>query len=166
MSHTSNRLFCFFSRAFRSIIFSSRCFDWVRKLVGLVVFPFLVLLCVSAVQAQTQVTNTAAISPPVSVTNTNSAPSCLAGVCTAADMDTVSPSHPTVSKFFPPLPSASVERLYLPFQFLITMRWHLLLWRRHLQIFIRLAWLMHCHHLSLLLVVLLVLLLLLPIRAL
>ena len=63
-------------------------------------FLFLVLLCVSAVQAQTQVTNTAVISPPLSVTNTNSAPSCSAGICTAVDMDTVSPSRPTISKAF------------------------------------------------------------------
>jgi uncharacterized repeat protein (TIGR01451 family) len=68
----------------------------------LLLFPFLFLFAAFAVQAQTQVTNTAIISPPASVTNTNSSPSCTAGTCTAADMDTLSPSSPVVSKTFSP----------------------------------------------------------------
>lgn len=55
-----------------------------------------------AALAQTQVTNTASISPPLGVTNTNSAAGCTAGTCTAADIDTVSASLPTVSKTFSP----------------------------------------------------------------
>ena len=49
---------------------------------------------------QTQVTNTAVISPPPSVTNTNSDVSCSGGVCSAADSDSVTPSRPLVSKNF------------------------------------------------------------------
>lgn len=55
-----------------------------------------------AALAQTQVTNTASISPPLGVTNTNSAAGCAAGTCTAADIDTVTASLPTVSKTFSP----------------------------------------------------------------
>ena len=52
--------------------------------------------------AQTQITNTASITPPLNVTNTNTAPGCVAGTCTAADSDTVTASLPTVSKTFSP----------------------------------------------------------------
>jgi uncharacterized repeat protein (TIGR01451 family) len=52
--------------------------------------------------AQTQITNTASITPPLNVTNTNTAPGCVAGTCTAADGDTVTASLPTVSKTFSP----------------------------------------------------------------
>jgi uncharacterized repeat protein (TIGR01451 family) len=52
--------------------------------------------------AQTQITNTASITPPINVTNTNTAPGCVAGTCTAADVDTVTASLPTVSKTFSP----------------------------------------------------------------
>jgi uncharacterized repeat protein (TIGR01451 family) len=52
--------------------------------------------------AQTQITNTASITPPLGVTNTNSAVTCVAGTCTAADVDTVTPSLPTVTKTFSP----------------------------------------------------------------
>ncbi|RYX96494.1 MAG: DUF11 domain-containing protein [Comamonadaceae bacterium] len=56
----------------------------------------------SAAVAQTQITNTASITPPVSVTNTNPSVSCTAGVCSASDIDTVTPSSPIVSKTFTP----------------------------------------------------------------
>lgn len=52
--------------------------------------------------AQTSITNTASITPPLGVTNTNSALGCVAGTCTAADNDTVTPSVPTVAKVFTP----------------------------------------------------------------
>ena len=52
--------------------------------------------------AQTQITNTASITPPLNVTNTNTAPGCVAGTCTAADSDTVTASLPTVAKTFSP----------------------------------------------------------------
>jgi uncharacterized repeat protein (TIGR01451 family) len=52
--------------------------------------------------AQTQITNTASITPPLGVTNTNTAVGCAAGTCTAADSDTVTASVPTVSKTFTP----------------------------------------------------------------
>ena len=56
------------------------------------------VFCAFSAQGQTQVTNTAVVSPPVSVTNTGAG--CTGGTCTAADIDTVSPSLPTVSKSF------------------------------------------------------------------
>jgi uncharacterized repeat protein (TIGR01451 family) len=52
--------------------------------------------------AQTQITNTASITPPLNVTNTNTGVGCAAGTCTAADVDTVTASLPTVSKTFSP----------------------------------------------------------------
>jgi uncharacterized repeat protein (TIGR01451 family) len=52
--------------------------------------------------AQTQITNTASITAPASVTNTNTATACVAGTCSAADSDTITASLPTVSKTFSP----------------------------------------------------------------
>jgi uncharacterized repeat protein (TIGR01451 family) len=52
--------------------------------------------------AQTQITNTASISAPPTVTNTNTATTCVAGTCTATDNDTITASVPTVSKAFSP----------------------------------------------------------------
>ncbi len=52
--------------------------------------------------AQTQITNTASITAPATVTNTNTATACVAGTCSAADSDTITASLPTVSKTFSP----------------------------------------------------------------
>ena len=52
--------------------------------------------------AQTQITNTASISAPSGVTNTNVATGCVAGVCSAPDSDLITASVPTVSKTFAP----------------------------------------------------------------
>ena len=52
--------------------------------------------------AQTQITNTASISAPATVTNTNTATTCIAGTCSAPDSDTITASLPTVSKTFSP----------------------------------------------------------------
>jgi uncharacterized repeat protein (TIGR01451 family) len=52
--------------------------------------------------AQTQVTNTASVTLPAGVTNTNTATSCVGSTCTAEDRDAVTPSLPTVSKTFSP----------------------------------------------------------------
>jgi trimeric autotransporter adhesin len=52
--------------------------------------------------AQTQITNTASITAPASVTNTNTATACVAGTCSAVDSDTITASAPTVTKTFTP----------------------------------------------------------------
>jgi uncharacterized repeat protein (TIGR01451 family) len=67
------------------------------------VIGFLISLSIPQVAlAQTQITNTASITAPASVTNTNTATSCIAGTCTANDVDTVTASLPQVSKTFTP----------------------------------------------------------------
>jgi uncharacterized repeat protein (TIGR01451 family) len=67
------------------------------------VIGFLISLSIPQVaSAQTQITNTASITAPASVTNTNTATSCIAGTCSANDVDTVTASLPQVSKTFTP----------------------------------------------------------------
>jgi uncharacterized repeat protein (TIGR01451 family) len=83
--------FCRLSRF--SIAQTFGAFALMLGLLGSLAIPQVAL-------AQTQITNTASISPPLGVTNTNSAVTCIAGTCTAADVDTVTPSLPLVSKTF------------------------------------------------------------------
>jgi uncharacterized repeat protein (TIGR01451 family) len=74
----------------------------VFSVISLVI-GFLISLSIPQVAlAQTQITNTASITAPASVTNTNTATSCIAGTCTANDVDTVTASLPQVSKTFTP----------------------------------------------------------------
>jgi uncharacterized repeat protein (TIGR01451 family) len=75
-----------------------KVFSILSLLIG-----FLISLSIPQVAlAQTQITNTASITAPASVTNTNTATSCIAGTCTATDQDTVTASLPQVSKTFTP----------------------------------------------------------------
>ena len=70
--------------------------------MALVLVVMLALFSSHAALAQTQITNTASISAPPTVTNTNAAPGCSAGTCTVADLDAVVASLPQVSKTFTP----------------------------------------------------------------
>ena len=75
------------------------------KLLGilaLVISVFSVLLAPQAAHAQNTITNSASISPPTGIANTNTAPGCSGGTCTVADLDTVNPALPVVSKSFTP----------------------------------------------------------------
>jgi hypothetical protein len=70
--------------------------------IALVLVVLLALFSSQAALAHTQITNTASISAPPTVTNTNTATTCLAGTCTANDLDTVTASLPQVAKSFTP----------------------------------------------------------------
>jgi large repetitive protein len=77
----------------------------------------MLLLFAQAAYGQTSVTNTASITPPPSVTNTNSSPNCASGTCTASDIDAVTPSLPSVSKTFSPasIPAGGTSLLVITF---------------------------------------------------
>jgi large repetitive protein len=69
-------------------------------LCGILVTLGLLFGLLGSVDAQTQVVNTATISVPSGVSNTNAL--CTTGTCTAADIDTITLSRPLVSKSFTP----------------------------------------------------------------
>ena len=69
-----------------------------QVLLGLVFA--LLLLIATTVHGQTSVQNVAGVTPPTGVVNTNPSPSCTGGVCSAQDVDAVTPSADlSLSKF-------------------------------------------------------------------
>jgi large repetitive protein len=92
--HQSNKKV--FSLLLMSLLSLRSAGSWLMSLL----FAFVFLFLQNQAFAQTQVTNTAVISVPAGVTNTGVG--CTTGTCTAADVDTITPSRPTVSKTFTP----------------------------------------------------------------
>jgi uncharacterized repeat protein (TIGR01451 family) len=90
------------AKALSLLKFSKFSIPKVFSVLSLVI-GFLISLSIPQIAlAQTQITNTASITAPASVTNTNTATSCIAGTCSANDVDTVTASLPQVSKTFTP----------------------------------------------------------------
>ena len=77
---------------------------WMARACGLVRFAllFAVWCFGSLAWAQTSVQNTATIAPPVGISNTNPAASCVSGICASVDSDGVAASRPLVGKAFAP----------------------------------------------------------------
>lgn len=97
----TEKVFLDFLKALCLSISLSRICNPVIRLAIASGLLFLSFFAVSLTHAQQQVTNIATIAPPLSVSNSNPSGSCtVAGVCSASDVDAVTPSRPTVAKSF------------------------------------------------------------------